>query len=143
MSQRLRLSKADVKVIFDCLINNVLPPHNLSFRVLVVPLSNAKISPPTYEYKHGIYVMIAAPVPSALTGLIATEQELATRKTCNWRSSGLKSHRSNLPDAPFLLRYCYPVGDDLYSENNGATVWTRVSTNTSILTYSSLSIAHV
>ena len=123
---RTRLSHEDLKVIFDCVANNEMPPSDLGFKVIRLPLQNSKISPPPFEFVDGIYVLlkaidrVQADVPSALS-----EMELSTvgLATCHWRSSGMKSHRSNA-SAKYLLRYCYPQSEN-YMNRKGCTIWTR------------------
>lgn len=134
MSIHKRLSQEDVQVIFDCVRKNKLPPSSLSFKVVRIPLRNSKISPPAANFECGIYVLLRgdrarftlAPVPSALADLVVTDNELADLGTCHWRSSGLKSHKSNnIADGKYFLRYCYPQNE----EEKSASVWTQRSEN--------------
>ena len=131
MTPRTRLTKVHVKTIFDCVSNNQLPRSGLSFKIIRCPKANAKVSPPPFEYDEGIYILLNDPskqglehIPSALVDLILTDEVLNNRKTCHWRSSGLKSHRNNIPTAKYLVRYCYPQNEN-YSNNKGATIWTQ------------------
>lgn len=133
---RTRLSKEELKTIFGCIENNEPPPPELSFRVIQLPLNNSKISPPPFEYDDGVYVLLKSDsrnqrlsqVPTTLANSLLTEQDLNRLDVCHWRSSGMKSHRSNLPSAKYLLRYCYPQSEN-YKNNKGCTIWTQRADN--------------
>ena len=59
MANVRRISTEEVRVIFDCLKENKVPPEYLQFQIVPTGVSGMKLSPPPYEYqgKHfcGVY----------------------------------------------------------------------------------------
>mmetsp|Transcript_6069 Transcript_6069/g.11484 ORF Transcript_6069/g.11484 Transcript_6069/m.11484 type:complete len:119 (+) Transcript_6069:116-472(+) len=53
-----RLSDDDVKAVFDCVHNNMAPPPNLSFQIVNVGPNGLKLSPPSFEFEDGLYVLL-------------------------------------------------------------------------------------
>lgn len=53
-----RLSPEDVKKIFDCVYNNKEPPEKLRFQIVVVGSTGMKLSPPSYEFEDGLYILL-------------------------------------------------------------------------------------
>lgn len=98
---------------------------------IIRSISGSKISPPPFEYEEGIYVILnaadkkaLAPTPSALTDMVLPTSDLKNLPTCHWRSSGKKSHSSNVPQSKYLVRYCYPQSE-AYRTTKAASVWTQ------------------
>ena len=50
MASPHRLSDQDVQVIFSCIKDNKRPPAKLAFRIIRVPPSGLKLSPPSFEF---------------------------------------------------------------------------------------------
>lgn len=140
MSTARRLSNDDVKSIFDCLYNNIFPPERLRFQIVVVGSNGMKLSPPSYEFKDGIYVLLkplkkvkgqppkpSTPdddprIPSNLKSLIFRDNP---PEICPWSLSG---PQFPTPTA-IQQRYCYPKGDPEYSSIKGGALWTAYKEN--------------
>ena len=54
-----RLTNDDVRTIFDCLYNNKIPSDKrLMFKIIVVGSNGMKLSPPSYEFDDGLYILL-------------------------------------------------------------------------------------
>lgn len=126
-----RLSDGDVRSIFECLHHNRPPPAHLKFSIVPVGSNGLSLSPPSYEFEDGLYVLLKpvkknasfpdySTVPSHLMGHII--KELPPEK-CPWSLSG---PQFPMPTA-IQQRYCYPKGNQDYSSQKGGALWTMVS----------------
>jgi hypothetical protein len=63
MATLKRLNDDDVRAVFDCLHSNasLLPPPHLHFRIVPVQIGGHKLSPPSYEFDDGLYVLLKPP----------------------------------------------------------------------------------
>ena len=137
MSTLRRLSNNDVKIIFDCIYNNEKPSdEKLIFKIIVVGPNGMKLSPPSYEFDDGLYILLKPlkqlkneksqytkaleddpRIPSNLKSWVYKEKP---QLTCPWSLSG--------PQFPvptsIQQRYCYPKGEPEYSNVKGGALWT-------------------
>ncbi len=58
MTKKALHSVDDVKVIFNCLFKNKCPPERLRFKIVVVGSNGMKLSPPSFEFEDGLYVLL-------------------------------------------------------------------------------------
>jgi hypothetical protein len=112
MATLKRLNDDDVRAVFECLHSNasLLPPQHLPFRIVPVGVGGHKLSPPSYEFDDGLYVLLKPPrkrkknakqqegvgdgetspedlVPKHLAHLIMKEGEFPP-EACKWSLSG-------------------------------------------------------
>jgi hypothetical protein len=137
MTTLRRLSNDNVKTIFDCVYNNKKPDdEKLMFQIIVVGSNGMKLSPPSYEFEDGLYILLKplkktknekclyteSPqddprIPSQLKSMVFLDKP---RLVCPWSLSG--------PQFPvptsIQQRYCYPKGDKEYSSKKGGALWT-------------------
>jgi hypothetical protein len=65
-----RLTNDDVKTIFDCVFNNKKPKEKrLMFNIIPVGSQGMKLSPPSYEFDDGLYIILK-PVKRMKNGLV-------------------------------------------------------------------------
>ena len=128
-----RLTDYDVKTIFECMHNNIPPPKSLKFKIVVVGSNGMRLSPPSYEFNDGLYVLLrplrkneaSVPpmedprIPSKLKRFVFDDVPTAS---CPWSLSG---PQFPLPTA-IQQRYCYPKGNAEYSNTKGGALWTAV-----------------
>ena len=127
-----RLSDSDVRGIFESLHGGMMPPPpHLQFQIVPVGPNGLKLSPPSYEFEDGLYVLLkpekkrkgdwqatsASRVPSHLRSLIIKE---TPPEACQWSLSGPQFPQ---PTA-IQQRYCYPKGDPAYCSLKGGALWT-------------------
>lgn len=135
-----RLNPDDVKEIFDSLHKNNFPSEKLKFHIVVVGCNGMKLSPPSYEFQDGLYVLLRPlkkseveserlnrpqddpRIPSNLKSLVFTER---LEETCPWSLSGPQFPTPT----PIQQRYCYPKGDPSYSTLKGGALWTYYDKN--------------
>ncbi|KAL3944098.1 MAG: hypothetical protein SGBAC_001829 [Bacillariaceae sp.] len=137
MSSIRRLSDDDVRAIFESLHGDHQPPPHLHFKIVPVGPTALRLSPPSYEFEDGLYVLLKpdkkrknvhnwAPdlstVPSHLLDLTMTDYP---PQTCPWSLSGPQFPQ---PTA-IQQRYCYPKGDREYSSRKGGALWTMYERN--------------
>lgn len=135
MSCARRLADIDVETIFSCIHLNKLPPTALTFRIVFVGSDGLRLSPPSYNFDNGLYILIkpekksnsnASPssekVPSNLRHLVMHEPPMKGR---HWTLSGPQFPRPT----KIQQRYCYPKGDDKYSSQRGGALWTMFTRN--------------
>lgn len=134
-----RLSNDDVKTVFDCVYNNKIPSNKkLQFKIIVVGPQGMKLSPPSYEFDDGLYILLRPlkkhekqistkpeddpRIPHNLRCLVFTDY---IKETCPWSLSG--------PQFPvptsIQQRYCYPKGSPEYSHTKGGALWTVYDEN--------------
>ncbi len=137
-----RLTNDDVKTIFDCVFNNKRPKEKrLTFNIIPVGPQGMKLSPPSYEFDDGLYILLKPikrmkngsvgyykkpeddpRIPSNLKSLVFSGKP---KETCPWSLSG--------PQFPvptsIQQRYCYPKGDPEYSNKKGGALWTVYDEN--------------
>ena len=54
-----RLSDSDVRGIFESLHGGIMPPPpHLQFQIVPVGPNGLKLSPPSYEFEDGLYVLL-------------------------------------------------------------------------------------
>ena len=117
MATLKRLNDDDVRAVFECLhssSSNLLQqlPRHLHFRIVPVGPGGHKLSPPSYEFRDGLYVLLRPPrkrkkgakvqlhdnhdksaanpeglVPAHLKHLIMSESEFPP-DSCKWSLSG-------------------------------------------------------
>ena len=116
--------------------SNKYPKPSLNFRIVVVGSGGMKLSPPSFEFDDGLYVLLkplkkktgrvgqtdGSPeddprIPLKLKHLIINNEYQAT---CPWSLSG---PQFPLPTA-IQQRYCYPKGNPRYSDVKGGALWT-------------------
>ncbi|GKY93081.1 hypothetical protein MPSEU_000276400 [Mayamaea pseudoterrestris] len=131
-----RLEDKDVRSIFECLHEGKPPPFRLSFQIVPVGSNGLKLSPPSYEFPDGLYVLLRPRVksktvdhsgpraPPHLQHLVWKEGEIPP-ESCPWSLSGPQFPQ---PTA-IQQRYCYPKGRSEYSDNKGGALWTMYNTN--------------
>ncbi|KAL3811186.1 hypothetical protein ACHAXA_002750 [Cyclostephanos tholiformis] len=125
-----RLTEPDVQTVFSCLWNNQQPPQRLKFRIIRVPQNGLKLSPPSFEFDDGLYVLLRspmnelAPVPSEHTSALMTDSDLASLPSCPWSLSGPQYPKHD--GQKVQQRYCYPRGNPGYSNGKGGAMWTMV-----------------
>ena len=128
-----RLSDKDVRRIFECLHDGRDPPANLPFRIVPVNSNGLKLSPPSYEFPDGLYILLRpcskrphAPIPTAPKHLhhLLLSQPISD-ETCPWSLSGPQFPQ---PTA-IQQRYCYPKGNPAYSSQKGGALWTMHDTD--------------
>lgn len=133
-----RLTNDDVRTIFDCVYNDKVPSDKrLMFKIIVVGSDGMKLSPPSYEFDDGLYILLKPlkkakgerivryqsnpqddpRIPSNLKSMVFTEEK---EPTCPWSLSG---PQFPVPTA-IQQRYCYPKGDPSYSTMKGGALWT-------------------
>mmetsp|Transcript_15551 Transcript_15551/g.38366 ORF Transcript_15551/g.38366 Transcript_15551/m.38366 type:complete len:572 (+) Transcript_15551:124-1839(+) len=137
MSSIRRLSDEDVRAIFESLHGDHQPPPHLQFKIVPVGPSALRLSPPSYEFEDGLYVLLKpdkkrknarnwvpdlSMVPLHLGNLTMTDYPA---KTCPWSLSGPQFPQ---PTA-IQQRYCYPKGDREYSNRKGGALWTMYERN--------------
>lgn len=126
MSQRLHYD--EVQTIFGCIDNNERPPNHLKFKIIVSPLNESKLSPPSFEFQPGIYVLLfptscteSATVPSALDDVVLSQRDLSAMPPSPWSISGPQGSNFNT----VTFRYVYPRGSQAYSSQMTGLLWTR------------------
>lgn len=130
-----RLSNQDVISIFDCVHNNRIPrQRRLAFKIVVVGPHGMKLSPPSYQFEDGLYILLKplkknkgaekayspqsdVRIPPNLKHCVFTE---TPQQSCPWSLSG---PQFPTPTA-IQQRYCYPKGDLAYSNVKGGALWT-------------------
>jgi len=135
-----RLSNQDVMGIFDCVHNNRIPRHKrLTFKIVVVGPHGMKLSPPSYQFEDGLYILLKplkkskgaekayspqsdSRIPPNLKHCVFME---TPQQSCPWSLSG---PQFPLPTA-IQQRYCYPKGDPAYSGVKGGALWTCYDEN--------------
>jgi hypothetical protein len=147
-----RLSDEDVRAIFECVHNNMLPPVHLQFQMVPVGPEGLRLSPPSYQFEGmnvkcrcmiGMCTFHSRYLSHSLDGLYVL-----------MKPQKKKAHPSEQPKVPSLLvnyvmqdfpcatcpwslsgpqfpqptaiqqRYCYPKGDPEYSSRKGGALWT-------------------
>lgn len=125
-----RLHEDDARDIFRSVARNAPPPpHRPDFRVVRVPRSDRKLSPPSLDFDCGLYVLLRSPtddpsdavVPSALAGKVLPDDALARWAACGWSLSGPQQSKHR----QIQQRYCYPRGQGRGS-TKGAAIWTQI-----------------
>eukprot|EP00934_Nitzschia_sp_Nitz4_P002384 Nitzschia sp. Nitz4//scaffold197_size40390//12126//13655//NITZ4_007513-RA/size40390-snap-gene-0.47-mRNA-1//-1//CDS//3329540472//2379//frame0 len=135
MASMRRLSDNDVRSIFESLHGNHPPPPQLKFQIVPVGPHGQKLSPPSFEFEDGLYVLVRpekkrknmsssalaavnqAKIPRHLKHLV---MESLPPETCPWSLSGPQFPQ---PTA-IQQRYCYPKGNPEYSGRKGGALWT-------------------
>ncbi|CAB9528802.1 expressed unknown protein [Seminavis robusta] len=123
-----RLSDSDVRAIFECLHHNKPPPPHLQFKIVPVGPTGLKLSPPSFEFEDGLYVLLKPQrkkslhpdfslVPPHLMHLAVREPQA---EVCPWSLSGPQFPK---PTA-IQQRYCYPKGRPEYASRKGGALWT-------------------
>lgn len=138
-----RLSDDDVRAIFESLHGNHMPPIHLDFKIVPVGPDGLRLSPPSYEFEDGLYVLLkpdkkrsrsqmdrspminesppwipdTSGVPLHLKQMIMSE---LPKQTCPWSLSGPQFPQ---PTA-IQQRYCYPRGSENYASRKGGALWT-------------------
>ena len=107
------------------------------FKIIVVGSNGMKLSPPSYEFDDGLYILLKPlkkakgerkvhyqsnpqddpRIPSNLKSMVFMEEKTST---CPWSLSG---PQFPVPTA-IQQRYCYPKGDPNYSTMKGGALWT-------------------
>mmetsp|Transcript_26551 Transcript_26551/g.55572 ORF Transcript_26551/g.55572 Transcript_26551/m.55572 type:complete len:594 (-) Transcript_26551:93-1874(-) len=125
-----RLADEDVRAIFECLHGEGPQPSNLQFSI--VPAGpGMKLSPPSYEFKDGLYILLRPEkkskkpkreqlVPQCPEHLEHLLIQKPFKETCPWSLSG---PQFPTPTA-IQQRYCYPKGSPEYSSRVGGALWT-------------------
>ncbi|CAJ1969286.1 unnamed protein product [Cylindrotheca closterium] len=137
MSSIRRLSDEDVRAVFESLHGDHQPPPHLNFKIVPVGPTALRLSPPSYEFEDGLYVLLKpdkkrknardwvpdlSMVPSHLRNLTMTD---FPPKICPWSLSGPQFPQ---PTA-IQQRYCYPKGEHEYSSRKGGALWTMYERN--------------
>lgn len=132
-----RLTNEDVRTIFDCVYNDKIPDdERLKFKIIVVGQNGMKLSPPSFEFEDGLYILLkplkkaskgehlhhGAPeddprIPSNLKSMVFLD---SPPTSCPWSLSG---PQFPVPTA-IQQRYCYPKGNPEYSTMKGGALWT-------------------
>jgi len=126
-----RLSGDDVRSIYNSIFSNTVPTarKDLNLHIVVMGSDHQKLSPPSYEYEDGLYLLLKSSrkgattpsdddlrVSSNLKHLVRTE---FSKNSCPWTLSG--------PQFPMPTkiqqRYCYPRGSQEYSNEKGGVLW--------------------
>lgn len=126
-----RLSDDDVRAIFESVHNNRLPPPNLMFKVVPVGPNGLKLSPPSFEFDDGLYILLkpekkikkqqgAVDPPKVPSNLVPRVWQKKPPTRVSWSLSGPQFPQ---PTA-IQQRYCYPKGDQEYSSRKGGALWT-------------------
>lgn len=128
------MSEHDVKAIFASLhIDGEKPPSHLTFQIVPVGSNGLKLSPPSYEFEDGLYVLLrpakkrkqGGSQPSAPAHLSHLLLASMPPETCPWSLSGPQFPAPNAVQQ----RYCYPKGRPEYSSRTGGALWTMYDEN--------------
>lgn len=125
------MSDKDVRSIFQCLHDRGPVPDAFNFFIVPVGANGLKLSPPSYEFSVGLYVLLrpekrskgqkeCEDVPQPPKHLEHLLLPTKMSETCPWSLSG--------PQFPqptgIQQRYCYPKGSPGYSSQIGGALWT-------------------
>jgi len=132
--RRQSFSQADVRAIFSCVNNDgPLPDGINNLRIIIVPSvgsnNGIKLSPPPYEYKDGVYVLLRlhATVPSILSDRILIQHDLALMPECPWSLSGPQYSGESVD---LQQRYCTPKWrEEEYCSHMKGAIWTMIDSD--------------
>jgi hypothetical protein len=133
MAASKRMSERDVTEIFASLHEEGRePPPYLPFQIVPVGAKGLKLSPPSYEFRDGLYVLLAPQkktkhgavarqpsAPSHLERLVMTD---LPAEHCPWSLSGPQFSGPTTVQQ----RYCYPKGRHEYASRTGGALWTML-----------------
>jgi len=125
-----KLENEDVRAIFESLHDKKPPPPGLKFQIVPVGPEGLRLSPPTYTFDDGIYVLLRPDKkknrkknegsPAIPPHLAHLKMENPPLEKCQWSLSGPQFPR---PTA-IQQRYCYPKGNPAYASKKGGALWT-------------------
>jgi len=125
-----KLESEDVRAIFESLHDKKPPPPGLKFQIVPVGPEGLRLSPPTYTFDDGIYVLLRPDKkknrkknegsPAIPPHLAHLKMENPPLEKCQWSLSGPQFPR---PTA-IQQRYCYPKGNPAYASKKGGALWT-------------------
>jgi len=120
----------DAQAIFDSLRGGEPHPSRLNFKIVLVGSDGLRLSPPTYAFEDGIYVLTrpnsiknqtkfgSTVIPQHLSKF---QMKVMPKETCQWIMSGPRLPTPTL----FQQRYCTPKGNAAYLARMRASMWTR------------------
>eukprot|EP00985_Skeletonema_marinoi_P030098 scaffold30521_cov113-Skeletonema_marinoi.AAC.1 len=127
-----RLSESCVSEIFDCIKKGKVPTGDIAFNIIKTTEKKLMLSPPSYEFGDGIYVLLRnmsdshnVVIPSNLEHLVLNVDDVATSaEVCKWSLSGPASKSQK--KGALQQRYSYPRGRPAYSNTKGGSLWTMI-----------------
>ena len=126
-----RLADEEVRSVFEAMHHG--RPCALDFTIVPVGTDGLKLSPPSFEFSDGLYVLMKpakkmknGPVlypkpPEHLQHLVMDD---FPEETCPWSVSGPQFP----PPTAIQQRYCYPRGRPEYSSRTGGAMHFRQAT---------------
>ncbi|KAG7354721.1 hypothetical protein IV203_004077 [Nitzschia inconspicua] len=125
MTSIRKLSDSDVRAIFESIHGTNQPPPHLSFKFIRCPSHCQKLSPPSFEFDDGLYILlrpekVKGPRSCVPPHLQHLEEEGIREEIVQWSLSGPQFPQ---PTA-IQQRYCYPKGDNEYCLRKGGSLWT-------------------